>query len=398
MRDEPSAGALVDEARSTTGLSDLGSRHYEVFLDAWCEDLASDRLSATGRKRLARIAVRNLCTRLRLEDAFRAHPEINDVALPPIVRIMGFPRSGTTLLHNLMAATPGRRALLRWELLEPLPPPEPTTFATDARIALVQRGVDALRGTELERMHWVEATDPEECTWGFADLTGLVGRGAGAVLPRWSAAVYDAPYGHMPTYVEYRRLIQLLLWRHPLPPDGVLVLKSPADTGVVQSFLEVFPEASVVFTHRDPYRVATSVTRIQELVAQPFMEAGASVTDADRQRLLDGLSIAADAMVDASQGFGDRVHHITYSDLMADPAGVVNRIWNATGWQADAAATTAAVNGFLESQRHGGRAAPPPSYDDHGLNPSDVRAEPSFARYQSTFNVPTEDVRLTQPN
>jgi hypothetical protein len=397
VSDTPSAGALIDAARSETGLSDCGSAHFEPFLDAWCQDLASERISPSGCARLARIAVRNLRTRLRLEDTFRNNPEIAQVSLPPIVRIMGLPRSGTTLLHNLLAKTPGRRALLRWELVEPLPPPEEATFATDPRIALVQRGVDALRGTELERMHWVEATDPEECAWGFADLTGLIGRGAGVVMPKWSAAINRAPNEHAPTYVEYRRLVQLLLWRHPLSPGGVLVLKSPVDSAVVPSFLEAFPEASVVFTHRDPYRIVTSVQRIQEVVAAPFMADDAALTAADHRLQREGMAIAAEAIVDTAQRYADRVQHVAYTDLMADAAGTVAQIWATTGLPADAKATDAAVQAFLANQRQGGRAAPPPTYDDRGLSESDIRSEPRFARYQETFGVANEDLRLTQP-
>jgi hypothetical protein len=61
---------------------------------------------------------------------------------------MGFPRSGTTFLHNLMALHPEARALLRWELVHPVPPPEALTHATDPRIERTQRALTVLRGTE----------------------------------------------------------------------------------------------------------------------------------------------------------------------------------------------------------------------------------------------------------
>jgi len=198
--DSVSADALIDRARETSGLSDFGSDHFYGYLQAWCADLASPRLSDSGRASLARLAVRNLETRLRIEETFRRHPEIADVRLPRIVRIGGFPRSGTTLLHQLMSMGPSRRALLRWELVAPLPPPEAATYNDDPRIAKVSAALDALRGSELERMHWVEATEPEECTWGFFDLSGLLGRGCVSVMPRWTELVYSDGVSHRETY------------------------------------------------------------------------------------------------------------------------------------------------------------------------------------------------------
>jgi hypothetical protein len=176
---------LIDGAIAKTGLDQLGSPHFEPYLDAWCAGLSSGRLSDAGQAFLSRQAACNIETRLRVLEAIRRNPEIEDVRLPPTVRIMGFPRSGTTFLHNLMCLHPNARALLRWELVRPLPPPDAATYTTDPRIDKVQSSLAALRGTELERMHWVEATDPEECTWGFFDLSGLMGRGVTSVMPEW---------------------------------------------------------------------------------------------------------------------------------------------------------------------------------------------------------------------
>ncbi len=347
---------------------------------------------------MARVAVRNLRTRLVVEDAFARQPEIAAVEIPPIVRIMGFPRSGTTLLHNLMALGHNRRALRRWELLDPVPPLDAETRAPDPRIARAQREVEALRGSEIERMHWVEATDPEECTWGFTDLSGLLGRGIMVLMPEWSAELYEPGRTQRRTYQEYRRLIQLLLFRNRLPADGVLVLKSPADTPAAQDFLEVFPEAQVVLTHRDPYRVATSARRIQQVVSAQFLEPGSELTAGDLQCLFRNHPLAADAMVSIAKTSSSRVHHLLYADLMADPVAAVLRTWEKAGLPVDVDLTTMAVRRYLADQRQGGRAAPPDRYTYDDLDPAEVRREASLMRYQTVFRVPVEDQRLTQTN
>lgn len=397
MRDEFTPDAIVERARTSTGLQDLGSGHLRGYLEAWCADLDAPMLSDAGRARLARLAVRNVETRLRIEDTLRRHPEILDVPLPRIVRIAGLARSGTTLLHQLLALGPARRALLRWELVEPVPPPEAATYASDPRIERVAKSMRALRGTDLERMHWVEATDPEECTWGFYDLSGLLGRGCVGAMPRWADAIFDGARDHRQTYIEYRRLIQLLLWRNPLPAGGTLVLKCPTDNDCLGDFIDVFPEAVIVQIHRDPFRTVTSSCRIQQVINQPHFAEGAHLSAADYlTRVMTKTAQQAEALVNMSQSRPELVTHVRYADLMARPAATVGAVEERLDLPGRGAAAQR-VAGLLERQRRGGRAAPPAAYEDFGATPARIRGEPAFARYISTFDVPAEQERLSVP-
>jgi hypothetical protein len=387
--------ALVDRAMAATGLDDLGDPHFEPVLEAWCEDLASPALSDAGRMLLARQAERNLQVRLGIVNTLKRHPEIHDVRLPRVVRIMGFARSGTTFLHNLMAQRPGSRSLLRWELVSPLPPPEAGAHATDPRIDKVRRAVDALRGSELERMHWVEATDPEECTWGLFDLSGLMGRSPVDLMSRWTGVVFPGR-ARRQTYEEYRTLVQLLLWRNPLPPDGVLVLKCPTDVDQAATFLEVFPEACLVLCHRDPHRALTSSCHIQDVLQNPWR-----VTPRDPERDDDGESMrtllaSADSMVSVADTWRDRVVNVRYPDLMADPVAAVVSAYEELGVVV-APETGDAVRAFVRRQRDGARAAPPERYGTYGYTQDDVWGHPVLARYVARFGLTPELVRMTQP-
>ncbi|HWB67444.1 MAG TPA: sulfotransferase [Mycobacteriales bacterium] len=398
MGSELSPDGLIDRARSSTGLDDFGSEHFLGFLRAWCEDLASPLLSDVGRARLAKLAVRNLETRLRIEETLRQHPEILDVPIPRVVRIGGFPRSGTTLFHQLMVLGERRRALLRWELVAPLPPPAASTYRTDPRIEQVARGLQPLRGTELERMHWVEADEPEECTWGFVDLSGLIGRGCVRMMPRWADAIYASDRNHRETYVEYRRLIQLLLWRNPMRRDETLVLKSPTDVDRMATFLDVFPEAAAVLVHRDPFRTMLSTIHLQQTINGPYLAEGRSPTDEEYVDLALRLHAALAApMVDLAQSHPDRVTNVRYPDLMRDPAAVVTEIDEALGLSGDASVTRQLVEQFLARQSAGSRVAPPAQYRDLGITPEMVHGEPTLARYMAAFEIPEERRRVSAP-
>jgi Sulfotransferase family len=157
---------ILADAVEHAGLDDFGESWFLGPLSAYAVDLEQPNLTEFGRQFLRTRAVLDLVRRLRVLETLRQHPEIAAVPIPPIVYITGLERSGTTLLHNLLALHRDARVLRRWELLEPVPPPETETFDTDARIARVQAQADVLRGTLLEHMHWVNATDPRSACAG----------------------------------------------------------------------------------------------------------------------------------------------------------------------------------------------------------------------------------------
>lgn len=349
---------------------------------------------------MGRQAARNIETRLRVLETIRRNPEIDQVQLPTIVRIMGFPRSGTTLLHNLMSLHPNARALLRWELVHPLPPPEAASHATDPRIEKTRRALEGLRGTELERMHWVEATDPEECTWGFIDLSGLLGRGVNVAMPEWIDTVLDPSAQDRETYEEYRLLVKLLLWRNPLSPDGLLILKCPTDTDQIQTFLDVFPEAKVVLCHRDPFRTLTSSLHIQEVICGPHLASPNTIKSAVGARAGRMLQIHrdfADAMVAARAAAPHRIASVRYAELMTDPAQVVLNACRELSIPVDSSELMRSIARFVADQHHGGRAAPPADYRAYGYTAPEVRTDPTIAAYIEAFGVPSEDQRITAP-
>ena len=164
---------LKREAVERTGFDNFGDPIFEGPLTAWVNDLINGNLNDFGRQFLRRLALSNLCRRLKVIAYLAKHPEISEVKIPPIILIMAAPRTGTTLLHNLMATHPLTRTFLSWELMDPVPSPEPETYTSDPRIAKLQASIEPLRGSLLEKMHWVNADEPEENTWGFIDEVAI---------------------------------------------------------------------------------------------------------------------------------------------------------------------------------------------------------------------------------
>jgi len=233
--------SLKSAASEQTGLDDFGCGVYAEPLQAWAKDLNGSNLNERGKEFFKGLVVADLSKRLKLVQCFKDYPEIEGIVVPPILYITGHERSGTTLLHNLLCLHPKSRAFLRWELMQPAPPPEASTYHSDPRIAQVQAPIDKLKGSLLEQLHWVNADEPEECAWGLWNCSGMLGQAVSFVMPNWFQWLHEADF--TPTLEEYRCLVKLLLWRNPVPNDGFLVLKCPQFLWNLESFSRIFPEA-----------------------------------------------------------------------------------------------------------------------------------------------------------
>ncbi len=384
---------ILAEAAAETGLDDFGDDWFLAPLEAWAADLDQPGLSDFGRRFLRRIALRDVCRRLRVIDTLKAHPEIDQVEVPPIVYVTGLERSGTTLLHNVLASHGAGRALLRWELMEPTPPPETGTHDSDPRIAMVQRSVDKTRGSMLEQMHWVNAGDPEECVWGFIDAVSMLGQAAGFCMPTWSSLLDTLD--QTTAFSNYRRVVQLLLWKNPVPANGFLVLKAPQLGGHLPAFSAIFSEARFVVTDRDPFRCIVSLAAMVESIIEPFCTDNPVSNDGNRHRLAQQrVENKLDALAAFRQSAERSPIHVPYPELARDPVAAAAFVFAALGIPFTENDRKAA-RGFLNTQRAGRRATPPALLPDMGYDHNEVLAAEPIADYCHRFGVERELDRIT---
>jgi hypothetical protein len=388
------AQALLQKARQKTGLSDFGDDWFMGSLQAYLKGLDGPQISEFGKEFLARQAVKDLCRRLAIIDCLKKNPEIEDTPIPPILYITGHERSGTTLLHNLLALHGGARFLSRWELMLPTPPPEAASFHEDPRRLEVKKSIDALRGTDLESMHWVEAEDPEECVWGFMDCTGIVGMAPSLILPHWSEWLAAADL--TPSFVNYRKIIQLLTWRNPVPEGGFLVLKAPQVASHLENFSSVFPEATFLYLHRDPYRVLTSFCTLLDIVNGPFLadQGYQARLNHEESFCLKRMGRVYARMAEFESAHPERVLNIQYVELLTNPVAEIGRIYRAGGFPSDASLAQK-IQGFLAQQKAGGRAHPRQQISEHGYTRQQVEGEPDLAAYLQRYKVLLEPSRNT---
>lgn len=376
---------LVARAMAEAGLDDPGDVPYREPLAMLVESLNRDaglddeRLAVAGNT-LVGLFVK----RLRLVADRSTYPAIAEERIVAPLFIVGFPRSGSTHLHALLAQMAGARAPQNWELLLPSPPPERDTYTSDPRIAQVQALMEHTPVEMLER-HPVGATRPEQCNllndWTFLNQALL----ASYHLPTYRDWLLGADY--TPAYEAHRRTLQHLQWRAP----GQWVLKYPKHLVALDRLIAAYPDARIVWTHRDPAVVMPSVASLTGYmrasttgtIDEPSY--GREWTAFEELVLLRGLAVR-DAVGDADGQFYD-VH---YRDLMTDPAGMVAGICGHFGMPFDDA-SDAAIRRWVDDHpktKHGTHRY---TAEQFGLDAAGLRRR--FAPYIERFGVAPEGPR-----
>lgn len=256
---ELSPEALLATAVERTGLSDFGDPAFRERLDLLCTALRTEAgLSDTGVAVVFEQLTGNLVNRLRLEALIAEHPEIEAVDIERPIIICGLPRSGTTHLHNLLAADPGLRSLPYWESLEPFPAPDEDEQARRDRCAVGLQMVDESM-PYFKRMHEMTVDHAHEEIQLLAnDIAGMLFETT-FYIPSFAAQYKSTD--QRPSYAYLRRSLQALQWLRggTLGNETRWVLKSPQHLEQFPALYDTFPDATFVVTHRDPAEVTRSM-------------------------------------------------------------------------------------------------------------------------------------------
>jgi len=308
---------LLDTARAQTGLDDFGDIPFLEPLDVLVESLGREADLDEARDEAAAATITGLLVkRLRLVDDRAKNPTIADETITAPVFIVGLPRTGSTHLHALMAQVDGIRTPQYWEMSLPSPPPEQSTYHTDPRIAQIQAIVDHLPPELLQR-HPIAPERPEQCNmltdWSLIHQALL----AYYEIPSYRDWLFNADYG--PAFEAHRRTLQHLQWHCP----GQWVLKYPKHLIALDVLLDTYPDARLIWTHRDPGVVLPSVCSFTGYIrsANPSYDPlrfGPEWTLFEELVLRRGL-----AERERLAGADARIHDLHYHDLMADPVAAV---------------------------------------------------------------------------
>jgi hypothetical protein len=378
--------SLLQTARKSTGLSDFGHDRFREPLERLVASLESEaQLTILGRTIARRDLLRLLESRLRHVELRKQHREIEIERVERPLFILGMPRTGTSILHELMAQDPQNRVPMSWEVMFPFPPPEASTFATDPRIAQVDEhlsGVDRLI-PDFKKMHPMAAQLPQECAaitqFEFASMIWHTSNRVPSYENWFERTDMRA------VYENHKRFLQMLQWKAPAER---WVLKSPQHLWTLEALLAVYPDARIVQNHRDPLKVVASlVSLVCTLRSLAMEEVDPHEVGLDwTQRLAGGLDHAMrvrdEAKLPASQ-----VLDIPFREFMADEIAMVRKIYEHFGMEYTAEAERR-MRAFLAANaadKHGRH-----SYDLSFAGLDEATERKRYAAYQERFGIPSE--------
>ena len=378
--------SLLDGARLATGLDDFGD-------DGWREGFGTFRraleeeadLHLLGRIQARNDIVRTLSNRLEVHATLGRHPEILDERVDAPLLVVGTGRSGTSILHELLAQDPSHRVARTWELLHPCPPPEHATYATDGRIAAADQEYRFwhLIAPEYRTMHEnggdVPNEDPLIDMLEFAS-DHLMGSYPVPSYGKWLARADVAP-----VFRAHRRFLQLLQWRCP---GERWVLKSPSYLAKLPQFFAEYPDAYVILTHRDPLKVLPSLVSIMATLR--WMHTDTVDVDAVVKSAVLGTAIAMDLVMrwrDDGTLPDDRIIDVQFDDLVEDPWRTLRAVYQRIGAELPDAAEQR-MRGYLAARPRARHGAHEYTFADTGLDLAETRAR--FAAYQSRYGVRSE--------
>jgi hypothetical protein len=382
MGEQLVADALIEQAIRKTGLDRFDSNSYREGLDVLVADYNKSDHPEPLIQRMSGNLVQMLADRLSTTDYLAKRPELLDRSVARPLFVFGMPRTGTTLLSNLLACDPARRSALTWEIEEPVPPPTTATLKSDPRAIAKLAAEKAMLAAhpDMGKYYRNSAVYPNECMFFMMhDFKGLAYESRGK-LPAYRDWLLSTDMTS--TYQYHKRFLQLLQADAP----GHWNLKMPSHGLWLETLLKIYPDAQLVWAHRDPFTATSSFCSILSMAHRGY------TGKIDYEWLGEDCSYQAvlhlDRIMDTREKLGhDRIVDLHYADVTRDPMGAIRKLYADLGDTLSAEAE-AAMLAWLAENPQGKFGKHEYALDQYGLSVENLT--PRFERYLSQYDVARE--------
>ena len=381
-------GSLIKRAIKKAGSSDFGGDEFREGLRRFLASAQSEaELTLLGRLMVQGYVTDNLANRLKLVDWRKTHAEVEKEAIVAPLFIIGLPRTGTTILHALLEQDPVNRSPLFWEVQFPVPPAVPQTWECDPRIAEDQKILDQLFTLVpgFAAMHPMGSTMPQECVAVFTMCFMSEQLQVQFDVPTYQAWLDDQDMH--PTYEFHKRFLQ------HAQSGGVRgerwVLKSPAHLHLIDTLLDVFPDAHIVHTHRDPIKVCASVASLTATLRGASTDA-IDLHEIGRQQVDWWAKLIAKSLEQRKRlaHRSEQFFDVKMSETVSDPIDVVRRMYAHFGYPLSDE-VQAKMLAFMRDNSRDKHGSHTYRAEDFGIEPEHDRA--AFQEYIDYFD-------LTEPS
>jgi hypothetical protein len=320
------AAELIGTAKRRCGLDDFGEGEFFEALSRLLDSSQDEaRLNLIGKVALKVDVLEALCTRLKMERDRQFYPNISRQEIREPLFIVGLPRTGTSVLHRLLAADPEHRAPLMWEVRSPSPP----TPADEKR--RIQRATQSCNFFNwlvptFRYVHAVGAEVPQECV--------------SLMTPTFLSDQFDAMYyvpsyrawffrqDLRPAYKYHHHFLHHLQFRRGARR---WILKAPTHMFAMPALLSVYPDALFVQTHRTPVDSMASVSSLVTILRSAFSDAVDPIT-VGREAIHYWSETMEKFLPERDRLAENRICDIKYDEIRREPIGAIRQIYDYFGW------------------------------------------------------------------
>ena len=374
------ANEILDQAKSETGLSDLGEPLFFEGLNRLIDSINNEaNLNEIGIQAQP-IRIQGLLTnRLRFEEDLKKFPEILDQEIIAPIVIVGLPRTGSTMTHRLLASDPNHTAMLWWEGRYPALLPGEKRGDIETRMELGKAEVDAVVAASPEALDihpWDYKGADEEILLLEHNFLSTVPESFMA-LPSYSKWIEEQD--HTLAYEDLKKFIQYLQWQNPGREKKRWVLKSPHHLGFIDKMISVFPDAKIIQTHRDPIKTVPSFCSMCANLFEPL------TTNFDKvfigKHWSNKLTRALNHCMNISEQHPDNFLDLEFLNMIKDPIDEMKKIYEFIG-EPFGEKTEVAMEAWREENKHE-MGAHKYSLEEYDLTESQINN--NFAKYQQKY-------------
>lgn len=370
---------LLAEASAATGLSNFGAEDFKEGLQKLIETYTSNGFDERGIKRNRKRLLKLLQVRLKIEAAWQQHPEIRDVKIKAPMFLTGLPRTGTSALLNLLSQDTAARPLKLWEGMSPDPLPNNPLEAEDPRYVQLKAFYEEAhkKNPNFDKIHFTNADTPEECIHLLNHTFQDVQFGVETMMEPYGS--WFQQQDHLPSYRYYADILRMLQWQRP---GERWLLKTPAHLWALDCLVQLFPDCSIVITHRNPLECVTSYASMMEsmLIGRDFdrKQFGAVVMEYLARKV--EASLRQREQIDPA-----RILDLQFNDFIADGVGTARRIYQHFHLPMSAEVEQR-FQRYADAHPMGKHGKHDYRLDEYGLTEQQIRDR--FAFYIERFNVP----------
>lgn len=382
-RDLLAADSLIEAAHIAACANGMVEDGLRARLESLLEGVRqSGPLDRSQEVAIRRQLVKLLARRIGIARDIAQNPAILEEEIVEPLFVIGFPRTGTTLLHTLLASDPAHRGVSLWQVREPSPPPGQQPVAP-GRLKLAER--DMWRMLEvcpgLLMLHPYFDVGPQV----LIEDDEIYALDLRCTYP---TLLYDLPSigyqvadeDHAGAYRFLHMYMQHQQWQRP---RRRWVMKGLDHHRQLPHLFATFPDARCVFPHREPEQFFASGAAIGASVFDPISNGVSNRRELGRLTLEDFAdrlaSLAVEPMLD-----DPRVSHVPFTRIATDPVATLRECYRQWGfdWTGEA---EAAIRAWLADPANRSDRYGKPNYSaaDYGVDWNEV--SPRFDPYRARF-------------